>query len=345
MFFSIIIPVYNTAPYLRECLDSIRNQTFTDWECICVDDGSTDDSWAILQEYAAKDPRFQIFHQENQGVSAARNYALDHIRGDYFTFVDSDDMVCCDMLLVWHQFLLSTHADILMEAEAPLRAEKTKKIDEFLSRKKENVTSFCLSSSEALKYCHTIHPCPGITFKKAYLTKKLGDARFDTQMAMAEDIDYFLNVFSKDNLCWCIINTNSYFYRIRYESAIFLLTPQKRLNTLIVLAKNLEMLSNMGLEQADCRIFWENKRGDLTWWVRGAEDCWNHLSATERKEFMNCVQKAHRILGYYPFDFIMRVRLQFFKGHCEWIPRLMEYLYCGTIKYWKKIFPVSHKKC
>ena len=71
-YFSIIIPVYNVAPYLRECLDSVLAQTFTDWEVICVDDGSTDGSGEILEEYAVKDKRFKVVHQENQGVVAAR---------------------------------------------------------------------------------------------------------------------------------------------------------------------------------------------------------------------------------------------------------------------------------
>jgi len=71
-FFSIIIPVYNVAPYLRECLDSVLAQTFTDWEAICVDDGSTDGSGAILDEYAAKEPRIKVIHPKNAGVGAAR---------------------------------------------------------------------------------------------------------------------------------------------------------------------------------------------------------------------------------------------------------------------------------
>ena len=91
-FFSIIIPVYNVAPYLRECLDSVLAQTFTDWEAICVDDGSTDGSGAILDEYAAKDKRFRVIHQPNAGVSAARNKALDVAQGEWIWFVDADDV-------------------------------------------------------------------------------------------------------------------------------------------------------------------------------------------------------------------------------------------------------------
>lgn len=91
--FSIIIPVYNVAPYLRECLDSVLAQTFADWECICVDDGSTDGSDAILDEYATADSRFRIIHRPNAGVSSARNAALDVAQGEWIWFVDGDDMI------------------------------------------------------------------------------------------------------------------------------------------------------------------------------------------------------------------------------------------------------------
>ena len=98
MLFSIIIPVYNVAPYLRECLDSVLAQTFGDWESICVDDGSTDGSGAILDEYAAKDSRFKVIHQTNAGVSAARNRALDEANGEWLTFLDADDLLREDFL-------------------------------------------------------------------------------------------------------------------------------------------------------------------------------------------------------------------------------------------------------
>lgn len=93
MTFSIIIPVYNVAPYLKACLDSVCAQTCEKWEAICVDDGSTDGSGAILDEYAAQDPRFRVIHQANRGVSAARNAALEIATGDWILFVDADDVV------------------------------------------------------------------------------------------------------------------------------------------------------------------------------------------------------------------------------------------------------------
>ena len=88
---SIIIPVYNVEKYLHECLDSIINQTFTDIEIICVDDGSTDKSSEILEEYEQKDKRFTVISQPNKGVSAARNRGMQQAKGKYIMFVDSDD--------------------------------------------------------------------------------------------------------------------------------------------------------------------------------------------------------------------------------------------------------------
>lgn len=90
---SIIIPVFNVGSYLRRCLDSILVQSHNDWECILIDDGSTDDSPALCDEYVAKDPRFFVIHKSNEGVSVARNVGLDFSHGEYVIFVDSDDWI------------------------------------------------------------------------------------------------------------------------------------------------------------------------------------------------------------------------------------------------------------
>ena len=110
-FFSIVIPVYNVSPYLRECLDSVLAQTFTHWEVICVDDGSTDGSGAILDEYTAKDVRFKVIHQKNEGVSAARNKALDMAMGEWFLFLDGDDVFRQDALDILSQYANSNSCD------------------------------------------------------------------------------------------------------------------------------------------------------------------------------------------------------------------------------------------
>lgn len=93
MLISIIIPVYNVEKFLPECLDSVLAQTMTDFEVLVVDDGSPDNAGAICDAYAARDARIRVFHTENRGVCAARNLALDHARGKYVYFIDSDDWI------------------------------------------------------------------------------------------------------------------------------------------------------------------------------------------------------------------------------------------------------------
>lgn len=90
---SIIVPVYNTEKYLHQCIDSILNQSFKDFELLLVDDGSKDASGTICDEYAAKDTRVRVWHQENLGVSVARNVGLEHAKGEWIYFPDSDDIV------------------------------------------------------------------------------------------------------------------------------------------------------------------------------------------------------------------------------------------------------------
>ena len=98
MLFSIIIPVYNSEKSLKKCLKTIQDQAFEDFEVILVDDGSTDGSYSICQEYTKQDVRFKTIRQENQGPSAARNEGLRKAAGDYICFIDSDDYISSDYL-------------------------------------------------------------------------------------------------------------------------------------------------------------------------------------------------------------------------------------------------------
>ena len=90
---SVIVPIYNTAAYLSRCIESLVNQTYSDLQIILIDDGSTDESSAIADDWQIKDPRIEVYHQLNQGQSAARNVGLQHARGEYIAFVDSDDYI------------------------------------------------------------------------------------------------------------------------------------------------------------------------------------------------------------------------------------------------------------
>jgi len=109
---SVIIPVYNVEEYLRECVDSVLAQTYTDIEIILVDDGSPDNCGAICDEYAAKDERVRVIHQHNQGIAATRNTGLDAVRGEYIVFLDSDDYLKPDMVQQLHTVCKEQQADM-----------------------------------------------------------------------------------------------------------------------------------------------------------------------------------------------------------------------------------------
>ena len=109
---SIIIPIYNVENYLRQCLDSIMSQTHQNFECLLINDGSPDNSADICREYVEKDSRFKYFEKENGGVSSARNLGIECSRGEYITFIDSDDWVDSDYLEVLYNALIDENADI-----------------------------------------------------------------------------------------------------------------------------------------------------------------------------------------------------------------------------------------
>ena len=109
---SIIVPIYNVENYLRQCLDSIISQTYQNFECLLINDGSPDNSADICREYVSKDSRFRYFEKENGGVSSARNFGIECSKGQYITFIDSDDWVDSDYLEVLYRALIEEQADI-----------------------------------------------------------------------------------------------------------------------------------------------------------------------------------------------------------------------------------------
>ena len=110
---SIVVPVYKGVRFLREALDGVRAQTFADWECLCVDDGSKDGSGTLLDEIAGGEPRIHVFHRANGGTSVARNFALSQARGKYIAFLDEDDVYHPKMLATLYVAAERTGADVV----------------------------------------------------------------------------------------------------------------------------------------------------------------------------------------------------------------------------------------
>ena len=156
---SIIVPVYNVESYLKECLESIRQQTFTDIEVILVNDGSTDGSREICERYCEKDIRFRLINQENQGQSVARNRGVKESVGQFIMFVDSDDVINTNVLEVLLPYM-KTDVDIV-------ECRMTRKKEEFFLNKTSTIV-FEGNSKEAILNCIAFKKVKYCAFKKLY---------------------------------------------------------------------------------------------------------------------------------------------------------------------------------
>ena len=199
---SIIVPVYNVEAYLPYCLDSISKQTYSNFEAIMVDDGSTDSSGAICEEYSKKDNRFVTIHQENQWLSGARNTGLSAAKGDFFCFVDSDDYIHPYYLEILHDALELTGCDVAM-----VNGLKTAKLNNFheISRKKPVIIH-----QEELMY-NAFNRWSNVVWGKLY-RRHLEKIRFNT--VVSEDFDYTIRLYlSIKKMAY--VDTKLYYYVIR----------------------------------------------------------------------------------------------------------------------------------
>lgn len=150
MQFSIVIPVYNVAPYLRECVDSVLAQNSTDYEIILVDDGSTDNSPAICDEYAEKYSQIKVIHKTNGGLSDARNFGIKEAQGDYLMFLDSDDFWNREnVLLDLHNIIKENNPDLIIHELSSFY-----NLEKIIPRKFKNkeIQNFSYDFKEDLKY-------------------------------------------------------------------------------------------------------------------------------------------------------------------------------------------------
>jgi len=211
MKFSIVVPVYNVAAFLAECLDSLRAQTCTDWEALCVDDGSTDDSGRILDAYAVQDRRIRVIHQVNAGVSAARNAGLEAATGDWLMFVDGDDVLPVDVLVRYEE-LISHHPHDVYFMNRPMRFEESP------SEVCEGDGHIVSSSARGADMLKLENRLPGFPFVRLLRRSLFGTMRFPVGVPMMED---YLTLF--DNLAvparFAQVDLRSYCYRERGGSA------------------------------------------------------------------------------------------------------------------------------
>lgn len=202
---SIIVPVYNAEQYLKECLDSICQQTFTDFELILINDGSTDASGRICDEFAWKDPRIRVFHEHNGGVSVARNIGLDNTKGEWIAFIDADDRLLPKALDHLYNATISIDVDIVLAGSNMLVDGKI--IPYYVYKP--------LQSSEVLKYIDQ-QALWGYLIRARVIHDN--NIRFISGLAYSEDIVFLSEVAIKSRLILHIAEC-VYIYRCHNSSA------------------------------------------------------------------------------------------------------------------------------
>jgi len=225
---SIIIPVYNVEKYLQRCLDSIVTQTFTDWECILVDDGSLDNSGKICDEYAEKDRRFKVFHLTNSGVSVARNKGLDEANGEWINFVDSDDWIEKETYEKSIECAVKEKVDIVCYGLKIFKNGQYKKVP----FKEKNDIFFKFQHYRM--YMHS--PC-----NKLIRREVIGDRKYIVGMKVCEDLLFIFDVFTTQNIR--IFYNQNHFYNYNREnelSSTFLPVNKQSINDLECVYKYVE---------------------------------------------------------------------------------------------------------
>lgn len=204
---SIIVPVYKVEQYIRECLDSIKQQTFTDWECLLIDDGSPDNSGKICDEYAQADARFRVFHVSNGGVSRARNIGLDNMIGEWVMFVDSDDAISVKTLDTCLDKVEKNKLDVLQFSFT--RSKKCIGGD-------DGIHTDVLSHAEYAK-SKKIQVCAAGSLLRTSTIQE-NNIRFDTTLKLAED-QLFVYEYMDLSKRFMRIGDQLYYYRDSPNSA------------------------------------------------------------------------------------------------------------------------------
>ena len=208
---SIIVPVYNVESYLEECIQSIVNQTYKDWECILINDGSTDRSRYICDTWAEKDDRIKVIHQSNQGVSTARNIGIQHAVGEFITFIDSDDWIENDYLYSFIKALQNNHSDLVVSGLIHNYNNGNTKtyrpqISDYFELNSININYFV-----SLNKMHFLYP-PYVKLYKTQLIKE-HNINFNPKYSYGEDLLFNYDYLEHVNTITCI-DKAYYHYRI-----------------------------------------------------------------------------------------------------------------------------------
>lgn len=254
---SVIIPIYNVESYLRKCLDSVINQTYSNLEIILIDDGSPDNCGSICDEYAEKDSRIMVIHKANAGVGAARNDGLDMVTGDWITFVDSDDWIEPDYCEHFMQFAAKHQADMVfmggavLEYNGSVTVIRRSVLSEFVYTKAHNPEKWEILQAKVLSGKisddHLSNQFPyGYVWNVFYNARfwKENNIKFNTEMSIYEDGLFNFMMIEKASSVGVFPYIGYHYRKTNVESSTHGYIPE-RINNILIYVQNLYFIKNI----------------------------------------------------------------------------------------------------
>ena len=225
---TIIVPIYNVEKYLRQCLDSVLNQTYQNFECLLINDGSPDNSAGICKEYVDKDARFHYFEKENGGLASARNFGIKYSKGKYITFIDSDDWVESDYLEVLHSKIKEYNTDFVISSY------KKFDMDEdcfYLHIWDQDYYERIWTSQELLSQLPNLENYDGsytVSWGKLFKRSIFDEILFNEQRKFGEDFECSFKLYLSMTSC-LYIHKALYNYRLHSESMLGQVVTERQL--------------------------------------------------------------------------------------------------------------------
>lgn len=247
---SIVIPIYNAEKYLEECLNSIKNQTYKNFEVIMVNDGSKDESETICKRFLEYDARFRYFTKENGGVSSARNLGLDNVKGDFITFIDSDDWIAEKHLELLINSIKKTNSDIVVSCykefdnniDTYYTIVYTKQEKNLLNFEKMNRDDFLTIFPKLM----SINVCFNNAVAKLFRKELVNNLRFDTSIKYGEDLDFYFSLYlNVESVSY--VDELTYVYRIHGDSTTSNFNQEYAEQELSIFKKMFKKIQEIGL--------------------------------------------------------------------------------------------------
>lgn len=263
---SLIIPVYNVEHYLKECLNSVLDQTYKNLEIICINDGSTDSSLKILENYAKYDRRVVILNQNNQGQGAARNRGIEISTGEYIFFLDADDYIMPDTIEYLHNKILETKSDIAVVKAKAFADDDSEETLKRTAKMEEWLDKFVMYNYQMTvqNYRNNIDNLNCTIWGKLYKKSFIEDnnLRFIENQAEQEDIGFWMKLCASfPNVTYT--DYTGLMYRIRSDSTMALSTPKSQKTNIMKCIK--DVFSYIDKYQYRCSTYLKNqiKMSDL----------------------------------------------------------------------------------